>query len=229
MPSLTVENYVKAILQNELRTGNDSVSTGSLARALDVSPGTVTSMLKTLADMELANYRPYEGVALTEPGRQVGMRMLRRHRLIEQFLVQALNLSWDQVHDEAENMEHAVSDFLVDRIDEFLGRPDYDPHGDPIPSPSGELRGISGDTMPLARCAVGTVVECTRVMNQDPEFLRFLGAAGLRPGVIARIHDNDHAVARVEIQVGTQRTQLEHTAAEQLLVKPATAGAGAGT
>ena len=228
MPSLTVENYVKAILQNELRTGNVSVSTGSLAIALDVSPGTVTSMLKTLAEMELANYRPYEGVALTESGRQVGMRMLRRHRLIEQFLVQTLNLSWDQVHDEAENMEHAVSDFLVDRFDEFLGRPEFDPHGDPIPSPSGELRGITEDTMPLARCDVGTVVECTRVMNQDPEFLRFLGDAGLRPGVIARIHGNDAVAGRVEVQVGTQRTQLEHTAAEQLLVKPVTAGAEAG-
>lgn len=224
MPSLTVENYVKAILQNELRSGERTISTGSLARALDVSPGTVTSMLKTLAEMELANYRPYEGVALTGSGRQVGMRMLRRHRLIEQFLVQTLELSWDQVHDEAENMEHAVSDFLIDRIDEFLGRPDHDPHGDPIPSPSGELRGISGDTIPLTRCDAGSVVECARVMNQDPEFLRFLGDAGLRPGVVAHIRQNDVVAGRVEVQVGTLCTELDRHAAEQLLVKPVGAG-----
>lgn len=219
MPSLTVENYVKAVLQNELRTGAQSVSTGTLARDLDVSPGTVTSMLKTLAELELANYRPYEGVALTDAGRQVGMRMLRRHRLIEQFLVQTLNLSWDQVHEEAENMEHAVSDFLVDRIDEFLGRPEYDPHGDPIPSSAGKLRGATTDSTPLARCTAGAVVECTRVMNQDPEFLRFLGDAGLRPGAVAEIRNNDIEAGRVEVQVGTHCTELEHTAAEQLLVK----------
>lgn len=220
MPSLTVENYVKAILQNELRTGSRSVATGTLARDLDVSPGTVTSMLKTLAEMELANYRPYEGVALTDSGRAVGMRMLRRHRLIEQFLVQTLNLSWDQVHEEAENMEHAVSDFLVDRIDEFLGHPEHDPHGDPIPTSAGELRDLSSDSVPLTRCDSGSLVECARVMNQDPEFLRFLGDAGLRPGVVARIRHIDTAAGRVEVQVGTQCTELEHVAAEQLLVKP---------
>lgn len=219
MPSLTVENYVKAILQNELRTGSRSVSTGTLARDLEVSPGTVTSMLKTLADMELALYRPYEGAQLTDSGRQVGMRMLRRHRLIEQFLVQTLNLSWDQVHEEAENMEHAVSDFLVDRIDEFLGHPDYDPHGDPIPSSAGELRGATTDRVPLARCTAGAVVECARVMNQDPEFLRFLGDAGLRPGAVAEIRHNDLEAGCVEVQVGTHCTQLEHNAAEQLLVR----------
>ena len=218
MPSLTVENYVKAILQNELRTGTRSVSTGTLARDLDVSPGTVTSMLKTLADMELATYRPYEGAELTDSGRQIGMRMLRRHRLIEQFLVQTLSLAWDQVHEEAENMEHAVSDFLVDRIDEYLGHPEYDPHGDPIPSSAGELRGAAADRIPLSRCTVGEVVECARVMNQDPEFLRFLGDAGLRPGAVAEIRQNDIKAGRVAVQVGSQCTELEHDAAEQLLV-----------
>ena len=140
MTTLTVENYLKATLQTTQKTGVDWVTTGQLATALSVSPGTVTSMMKTLAEAGHAEYRPYEGVCLTPAGRAVAMRMVRRHRLIELFLVKTLDLSWDQVHEEAENMEHAVSDALIDRIDEFLGRPASDPHGDPIPSADGELR-----------------------------------------------------------------------------------------
>ncbi|MCA9110555.1 MAG: metal-dependent transcriptional regulator, partial [Planctomycetaceae bacterium] len=121
MPSLTVENYLKAILQTGIRSQAEWISTGQLATALGVSPGTVTSMLKTLAESQLVEYRPYQGVRLTESGRSLGMRMVRRHRLIELFLVETLDLSWDEVHDEAEHMEHAVSDSLVDRIDAYLG------------------------------------------------------------------------------------------------------------
>ncbi|MBB02714.1 MAG: DtxR family iron (metal) dependent repressor, partial [Planctomyces sp.] len=133
MASLTVENYLKAILLLGFRSGQTTIATGQLAEALEVSPGTVTSMLKTLADSDLVNYKPYAGVTLTASGRKLALRMLRRHRLIELFLVNTLNLTWDQVHEEAEHMEHAVSDLLVDRIDEYLGKPDVDPHGDPIP------------------------------------------------------------------------------------------------
>src|SRR5262245_53050024 len=143
MPSLTVENYLKAALQISLKSESDWVSTGELATAMNVSPGTVTSMLKTLSESGLATYKAYEGVRLTPAGRKLAMRMLRRHRLIELFLVQTLDLTWDRVHEEAENMEHAVSDLLIDRIDEFLGHPECDPHGDPIPTPEGELRGRS--------------------------------------------------------------------------------------
>ena len=137
MPSLTVENYLKAILQIGLRESAEWVSAGQVAQALGVSTGTVTTMHKTLGEADLVVYRPYEGVCLTEAGQMLGMRVLRRHRLIEQFLVETLGLSWDQVHEEAEHMEHAVSDDLVDRIDEFLGRPRFDPHGDPIPTATG--------------------------------------------------------------------------------------------
>ena len=133
LPSLTIENYVKTIYKICTRQGNRPAATGQLATALGVAPGTVTSMLKTLSEGGLAEYQPYEGVRLTDPGLKLALRVLRRHRLIELFLVRTLALSWDQVHEEAENMEHAVSDFLVDRIDELLGRPDFDPHGDPIP------------------------------------------------------------------------------------------------
>ena len=148
MPSLTVENYLKAILQLVIATKSETISTGQLAATVNVSPGSVTSMLKTLAESGLATYMPYEGVSLTKAGKNLALRMLRRHRLIELFLVRTLELTWDQVHEEAENMEHAVSDILIERIDEFLGRPETDPHGDPIPSADGYMRGQRARRLP---------------------------------------------------------------------------------
>lgn len=219
MPSLTVENYLKAILQLELKTGAESVSTGHLANALDVLPGTVTSMLKTLSESGHVTYRPYEGVALSDSGRQVALRIVRRHRLIELFLVQTLDLTWDQVHEEAENMEHAVSDFLVDRIDDFLGHPEVDPHGDPIPARDGELRGENQQSTPLVEYPVGSQVRFARVMNQEPEFLRALSDAGLKVGSVATILAIDLAEGIVTLQLPTHETVLEHSMAEHLLVE----------
>ena len=219
MPSLTVENYLKAILQLELKTGVTTISTGRLAAALDVSPGTVTSMLKTLAESGHATYRPYEGVTLSEAGKQLALRIVRRHRLIELFLVQTLDLTWDQVHDEAENMEHAVSDFLVDRIDEYLGRPEADPHGDPIPARDGALRGDGQHTTPLVDYPAGSQVRFARVLNQDSEFLRHLSDSGLEVGSVATILDVDSTAGVVTLRLPTRETTLEHSVAEHLLVE----------
>jgi DtxR family transcriptional regulator, Mn-dependent transcriptional regulator len=220
MLSLTVENYLKAILQIELQTGELCVPPGQLATRLGVAPGTVTSMLKTLADSSLASYKPYGGVTLTESGRLLALRMLRRHRLIELFLVKTLDLTWDQVHEEAENMEHAVSDFLVDRIDESLGHPAYDPHGDPIPSVDGELRGAMDDSILLVACTPDTNIELTRVINQNPDFLRFLSESGLSVGSIATVAANNSKAGIVELQLDGLRTSFGYQAAEQLLVRP---------
>lgn len=220
MPSLTVENYLKAILQIELQSSELCIPPGQLATRLQVAPGTVTSMLKTLADSGLASYKPYGGVTLTESGRLLALRMLRRHRLIELFLVKTLNLTWDQVHEEAENMEHAVSDFLVDRIDESLGHPAYDPHGDPIPSIDGELRGIAEDVVTLMSCAAGTEVKFTRVMNQNSEFLRFLSNSGLSVGSTAIVVVNSVEAGIVEVELNGVRQSFGHKAAEKLLVRP---------
>ncbi len=139
MPSLTVENYVKTIFQICAASGGEPAATGQVATALAVSPGTVTSMLKTLSESNLATYTPYEGVRLTAAGTALALRVVRRHRLIELFLVKTLEMTWDEVHEEAEHMEHAVSDRLIDRIDTFLGHPETDPHGDPIPRPTARL------------------------------------------------------------------------------------------
>src|SRR6476659_10069287 len=139
LPSSTVENYLKAIyLDQSALDGDDRlVSMGHVASALHVTPGTATTMIKALAESGLAEYEPYSGVRLTAAGERLAALVLRRHRLIELFLVKVMGMSWTEVHDEAESVEHAVSVRLIERIDEMLGRPDVDPHGDPIPDSDG--------------------------------------------------------------------------------------------
>lgn len=220
MPSLTVENYCKAVLQLGLR-GGEWVTTGRLAEALQVAPGTVTSMLKTLSESELAEYRPYEGVRLTRTGRALALRMLRRHRLIELFLVRTLGLTWAEVHEEAEHMEHAVSDVLIDRIDEYLGRPAYDPHGDPIPQADGTMRGEGVPSQPLSACAAGDRVQIVRVLQQGSEFLRYLSEAGIDIGVQVRVESNSPEAGVVTLEVEGRLVPIGRPAAEQVLVVPA--------
>ena len=137
LPSSTVENYLKSIYIAQLRLDDNQelVPMGQLASSLDVAPGTATTMVKALSDSGLVAYEPYAGVRLTDAGAKLASLVLRRHRLVELFLVQMMGMSWTEVHDEAENLEHAVSDRLIERIDELLGHPSVDPHGDPIPDP----------------------------------------------------------------------------------------------
>ncbi|MDP7206545.1 MAG: metal-dependent transcriptional regulator [Pirellulaceae bacterium] len=177
MPSLTIENYVKTIYLISIAQQGQPVATGQLADALGVAPGTVTSMAKTLSESGLAIYKPYTGVLLTPSGHRLAMRIIRRHRLIETFLVQTLKLNWDEVHDEAENMEHAVSDLLVDRIDEFLGFPMADPHGDPIPAADGTI--IHSEGVTLDQLPAGTRFRLVRVLDQSASFLQDLSRDGL--------------------------------------------------
>src|SRR5712691_25484 len=140
-PSSTVENYLKAIYQGQSAlVGHERlVPMGQVASALGVTPGTATTMVKALAESGLAEYEPYSGVRLTAAGEKLAALVLRRHRLVESFLVQVMGMSWAEVHEEAEQLEHVVSDRLIERIDEMLGRPTHDPHGDPIPTPEGAI------------------------------------------------------------------------------------------
>lgn len=215
VPSLTVENYIKSIFKICAGSGGQA-ATGQLASELGVSPGTVTSMLKTLSEGKLVTYTPYEGVRLTPAGNALALRVVRRHRLIELFLVETLNLTWDEVHEEAEHMEHAVSDRLIDRIDEFLGRPDADPHGDPIPRSDGTL--TVPDFRTLAECRVGDSFRLSRVIDQSPEFLRFLSSSGLPLGTEGQIVANRPEAGIVTVSVAGQETTLGQAAAEKLLV-----------
>lgn len=219
MTSLTVENYLKAILQISIRAAVDWVSTGQLATTMHVSPGTVTSMLKSLAEAGLVEYRPYEGVQLTSQGRTLALRMLRRHRLIELFLVKTLNITWDQVHEEAENMEHAVSDELINRIDDFLGRPETDPHGDPIPSADGAMRGDNPAAIPLSQLVAGDAFRILRVTNQGGEFLRYLAETGLTPQTRGAIERRSDEAGMIVIRNDRGEVSLGLPAAEQVLVE----------
>jgi DtxR family Mn-dependent transcriptional regulator len=217
MASLTVENYVKAIYQLTPAGGVAAVATGQIADALGVLPGTVTSMLKTLDDSNLATYMPYEGVRLTTAGRGLALRVLRRHRLIELFLYRTLKLTWDEVHEEAEHMEHAVSDWLVDRIDAYLGHPSTDPHGDPIPKADGTV--AAGADHALADCTPGKRFRLARVTDQSPEFLRYLSQAGLEIGTEVALVANERAREDLTIELKGKATKLSRESAGKLMVR----------
>ena len=216
MATLTIENYVKTIYQLVLENDGQPAATGQVADALDVSPGTVTSMLKTLSASGLAAYRPYEGVVLSESGEALALRVLRRHRLIELFLQNTLELTWDEVHDEAENMEHAVSDLLIDRIDDYLGHPETDPHGDPIPKSDGTI--VMGSNTSLAELTPGDRFRISRVTRQDAEFLRELSRIGLQlqsSGVVTGKHVTANSIA---LFMGETSIELTLDAASEVLV-----------
>lgn len=221
MPSLTVENYVKAIALISARDhGGDAVATGELAHALNVSPGTVTGMLKTLSEASLATYTPYEGARLTPSGQGLAMKIIRRHRLLELFLVQTLNMSWDEVHEEAEHMEHAASERLIDRIDAFLGHPAVDPHGDPIPRADGSLTEIQGT--PLSQLRPGQRFRVVRVVDQDPAFLRYLTECGLDLHATGELAENRSEAGALVIRLLKRTVALGLDAAGKVIVIPQT-------
>jgi DtxR family transcriptional regulator, Mn-dependent transcriptional regulator len=178
--SEAVEDYVKAIYGLE-RHGEGPITTSALAERLAVAPSSVTAMLKRLDELGLVRYEPYHGVTLTSTGERVALEVIRHHRLIESFLAEALEMPWDRVHDEAEVLEHYISEDLERRIARKLGDPALDPHGDPIPSP--ELDLAADRTTALARLAPGQVATFARVSDSDPEMLRYLADRGIRPGV----------------------------------------------
>lgn len=222
LPSQTVENYLKSIYLAEaaLDEERELVPMGQLAAALSVTPGTATTMVKTLAESGLVHYEPYAGVKLTPAGHKLASMVARRHRLIELFLVQVLGMSWAEVHDEAEHLEHAVSDRLIDRIDEMLGRPTTDPHGDPIPSAEGHI--APSESTDLLTCALGEPMRVTRVLDQDAGFLHFVEASGLKPGEELVVESRDEAADRVGLRHPDGRdTTIGARAAAKILAEPA--------
>jgi DtxR family transcriptional regulator, Mn-dependent transcriptional regulator len=219
LPSHTVENYLKAIFQAQIALPQEQlVQMGHLASALGVVPGTATTMVKALSESGLVRYEPYAGVRLTPAGEKLAARVLRRHRLVELFLVQIMGMSWAEVHDEAENLEHAVSDQLVERMDEMLGRPSVDPHGDPIPGPEGHVSRPQYDT--LLTCPLHEELTVRRVADQDSEFLRFAERHDLKPGQSVRVEDRDTAADSVRLRGGNNREfTIGARAASKVLVQ----------
>lgn len=219
LPSSTVENYLKAIYVGEthLVAGQTLVPMGQLAVALGIAPGTATTMVKALAESGLVSYEPYNGVRLTPAGAKLAARVLRRHRLIELFLVQTIGMNWDEVHEDAEQMEHVVSDRLIERIDEMLGRPAFDPHGDPIPNADGELAHRTLET--LLTCPLNTRVVVARVTDQDAAFLRFIESHHLKPGQTIEVEARDEVSDSVTLKGrDDRRMTIGARAASKLLV-----------
>lgn len=221
MATSTVEDYLKTIFLAEGKPGG-LVTMGRIAEGLGVAPGTVTAMVKALAQSGLVDYAPYSGVQLTEAGRRLALHVLRRHRLIELFLVQVLGMSWSDVHGEAEELEHAVSDRLIDRMDELLGYPSVDPHGDPIPDAQGVV--AQPKLVALPACRIGEPFEVRRVADQTSDFLRRLETLGLVPGSTVKVVARDEMADTVTLENDEgRRVQVGIRAAGKILVAPVAA------
>ena len=212
MPTSTVENYLKAILVRSSDAGA-VVSTGSLAEALGVTPGTITTMVKSMASHGLLEHQPREGVRLTPEGRTHALAVVRKHRLVETFLVQVLKMDWKDVHDEAEALEHAISDRVLLRIDAILGHPASDPHGDPIPSRKSPLM-ERGKGVTLANCELQRPLRVERILDQSAPFLEFIQKTGLKPGARVRVRERDPAsgVVHCELKEGEATLGLPEAA-----------------
>jgi len=191
---------------------------GRVAASMGVVPGTATSMVKALADSGLVEYEPRGGVKLTRSGEQLALHVLRRHRLVELFLVKSLGLDWSVVHDEADMLEHAISERVLERIDALLGHPTADPHGDPIPTAKGHLH--EPRRMSLADCPIDMPQTVARVLDQNPEFLQFAERTGLTPGSIVTVFKREPAAEAVKIRIPHRdEVSLGMVAAARILVE----------
>ncbi|GAC1542321.1 MAG: metal-dependent transcriptional regulator [Herpetosiphon sp.] len=213
--SQAMQDYVKVIYMLQQ---HGEVTTSSLADHLHFAPSSVTSMLQRLAKLDLVSYTPYHGVQLTGSGEGIALEVIRRHRLIELFLVEVLNYSWDEVHDDAEILEHAISDTLVTRIAARLGNPIVDPHGDPIP--------LSDLTLPatedhlLADLPVGSMGEVTRVTDQDAARLRYLAKLGLVPKARVIVRDRAPFDGPLTVQISDKTYPIDSRIANAIVVLP---------
>ncbi len=196
--SRSVEDYLKAIYG--LSEGGDPASTSAIAESLDIQPASVTGMIKRLAGDGLLEHVPYRGVRLTLAGEKEALRVLRRHRIIESYLCQALGFSWDDVHDEAERLEHAASDELIERMAVALGSPSHDPHGAPIPTRAGQIEAT--DLATLADAVPGTRLRIRAVRDEAADDLRSMAEDGLVPGASLRVNEGQPQEGSVGVVVG---------------------------
>jgi DtxR family transcriptional regulator, Mn-dependent transcriptional regulator len=209
----SVEDYLKAIYQ--LSPEGRPASTSDIANLLALSAPSVTGMVKRLSEHGLLEHVPYKGVQLTKEGRRAALRMVRRHRLIEAYLVEFLGYSWDTVHEEAERLEHAVSDTMIERMAGALGNPTVDPHGDPIPTADGEVQELA--CIALSDVPIGETVEISRVQESQPERLRYIASLGLRPGVHVTVVNRQPIDDLVTIKVGSHKQVIGRELGHALL------------
>lgn len=215
--SYTEENYLKTIFSLSLK--GDKVLTSTLAAKLDAKAASVSSMLKRLAEKELIHYEKYYGVELTILGKQIAVEVLRKHRLWETFLLDKLGFAWDRVHAIAEQLEHIHSDELVDRLDDFLGNPAFDPHGAPIPDKEGNLKACQYQALSLVE--IGKMVRVKRVKNGTPAFLKYLDKTGIQLDTQLAIQERFEFDQSLSLQVEQKAKQIQvsQLAADNLMVE----------
>jgi DtxR family transcriptional regulator, Mn-dependent transcriptional regulator len=205
MHSTAEENYIKAIYKLS-GGGKSAVSTTGLSEALATKPASVSDMLRKLSTKDLVHYVKYHGVQLTEEGQRVALKIIRKHRLWEVFLVQKLHFTWDEVHEVAEQMEHVKSELLIQRLDAFLGHPRIDPHGDPIPSEDGQLREV--EQRPLAELQIDQKGIVSRVKDAQPAFLQYLNRVGIQIGTHLQVMDKIAYDNSLEISIDKSKSVI---------------------
>ncbi len=215
MLSQSVEDYLKAIykLQDE-----NWVSTSELANRMEVSAASVTNMVKRLSTLGLVSYTSYRGVRLTSTGEKIALEIIRHHRLLETYLREIMGYDWDEMHDEAEHLEHHISEEFEDKLDKMLGYPTHNPHGDPIPGRDGSI--VQIDSEPIAVCPIGVALTVRRVSDTNTEMLRELEAFGLLPGATVKVlHDNSTG-GTLTIQSGASHVELSLDLASHVFASP---------
>lgn len=221
MASKALEDYLKIIYKLEdINTSDKGVQTSLIAERLAISQASVSNMLKKLAEKKHIRYEPYYGVSLTESGRKIALTMIRKHRILEQYLVERLGYSWDEVDEEAEVLEHTISDTLANRMWDDLGQPTHDPHGSPIPNLDGEL--VQQNLEPLTDTVLNQVVIVKRIKNRSPEELRYLANIGLTTGVSLQIKNTAPLNGPLLVEInGADLHAIDYRLAMALLVTTA--------
>lgn len=204
MITQAIQDYLKVIYK--LGASAEAVTTNSIADRLNVSQASVTGMIKKLAELKLIRYTPYYGVALTKTGQKIALEIIRHHRLLELYLAEALGFSWDRVHEEAEKLEHVISEEFEEKMAEFLGDPTTDPHGAPIPTKDGIIE--KRNLKPLTSVKVGEKVKIKRVSDKDPEMLRYLANIGIYPEIIIDVLEKAPFDGPLLIKIGNNQHYL---------------------
>ncbi|NJM24326.1 MAG: metal-dependent transcriptional regulator [Bacteroidia bacterium] len=217
MPSLTEENYLKAILT--LSVQGENVQVNDVAKHLQIKMPTVTSMMKKLAAKKLVHYESYKPLRLTDRGKREASLIIRKHRLTEMFLVEKMGFGWEEVHEIAEQIEHIQSAAFFDKMDALLGHPKIDPHGEPIPDKAGKMEGRQFEK--LSDCHIGDALVFCAVLNSSTDFLTFLNSRALKLGATLKIESIEPFDGTMTVKVGSRREVLSKMVCEKLLVEKA--------
>ncbi len=217
MITQAIQDYVKAIYKISMNEGN--VTTNSISDRLKVSQASVTGMIKKLDELKLIHHKPYQGVELTDAGKKVAMEIIRHHRLLELYLAEAMEYSWDQVHEEAEKLEHVISEQFEEKIALFLGDPKTDPHGAPIPTKDGMIE--ERNLEPLTMAEAGQKVRVKQISDTNPEMLRYLGKLGIYPDVVVNVVERAPFEGPLVVQIGKSRHHLGQALTDNILVTAA--------